>query len=282
MSLCNYTVMTIISILDFILISISIVMAFKFCKNKQQNKKITQKLLEIIFIVMTFVFLLMYPLGLWNPCTEIWDKYIGAQYAQVYIFIYYGQNGAMITLTFYKLYFVLQNTALKTTKSTNICIFFCNTIFWILPISLIIYLIIFNQGTGYIIHICAMGLLFIILFLWANILLIYKLNKVQRFSQDEQIKQLIRKITTLYSTSVFITVTYNLVLTMIMTLSDDSDWVEQHIDTLLVIAIIAFLLDIFTNFLCVMLTYNVFNDWYINLCGKIEIGCIKCLSCQIC
>ena len=234
---------------------------------------------------MTFLFLSMYAGVYWSPCYNFYGTFLTDEYGYSYLFYYYGQNGAMITLTFYKLYFILQKTEmLKTSKYTNIAILICNVIFWIIPISCILYLI--TPGRNLIvweIHLYLMIFMFIILFFWANILLIYKLNRVQQIGKDEQINQIIRKIATTYSTSVFITIIYNLLLANLLVFGDSTLRDNDAMNHVLVwLAIIAWLLDVFTNFLFVMLTYKVFNPLYIRLCGKIEILCIQCLGCQIC
>ena len=183
------------------------------------------------------------------------------------IILYVLQTYFLWLILFLRLYIVFRNSAYKLSKCT---IIFFISMFTILPIATFS---LFNpsvQSNGWRVYIIAISVfvLSILLSLSISIIFLYKLfiiYKAVQFKSDDTFLSLITKNTIL----VVISISFSVINLVVTALVPDIGYTFS----LAFIRHFMFLFDIFTNFICVTLAFQCFDNYYDIFCGLLDKKC---------
>ena len=126
-----------------------------------------------------------------------------------------------------------------------------------------------SLNDSYMVIIALMFILLIILIISLLILFIVKLiNVYTRLSNDDELISAITKTTILTLASVSFTFIVPIAIIFVNTIQNETVSV--------LIGSIVSSLDMFTNFLCVMLSFNYFDNLYLMICGRMHNLCKLC------
>ena len=181
-------------------------------------------------------------------------------------YLYQLQSAVLVTILFNRLVFIFQGTPFSISKCT-IIMFITSTIIYI-TCATIANIIRCDWIAGYLIAIAL--LIYIIEIIWLNGLLIYKLYKAYKqmghnISNDPELISMITKTTILTITS-----TSTIFLLMIA--------VANNVTPFILLWFIV--IDLYSNFFSVLLSYRYYEKWYNKICGCCHNYCNK--GCQYC
>ena len=185
--------------------------------------------------------------------------------------VYVLQSFLMLITWFIRLYSAFQGTILQIHRCTMfiflsiaISLFVFGTIWgfdrdWIHPIL--------STGNAWLIAVGIMAAIFVSLLLFCCGMFIYKLIMVYRnLGSDEEFIKLITKITILNFTSILVTIT--LFVPSLVAYGWSVYWEFIHHFVILI--------NYFSNFLCILLSYTYYGDSYNRYCGWMNKRCNSC------
>eukprot|EP01084_Bolivina_argentea_P157555 274536_1 len=197
----------------------------------------------------------------------------------LYVTIYCIQSYLLLLLLFFRLYFV-----------------FCGTIYGLSKLTLKIYTILFcllpfffsiavyqigiegRWNNPLMVTIIIIGYIYIIIFASTiSILFIHKLLIMARSinANNDSLIIVVTKTSILSFISSFMTIIPPLVLMVIFIKGSDSIYYQTTTQQYIVrfIIDILFAIDVFTNFICIVLSYKFFNHSYLVICGNLDAKC---------
>eukprot|EP01084_Bolivina_argentea_P232010 391129_1 len=193
-------------------------------------------------------------------------------------FVYFTLHPYLLCLLwFIRIYIIFKDTIFALSSYLNKC---CIVWFILLPIlPFIIVLPILSMinpliimCTWNLIMIMSMALLFV-----CKLCKIYKntqkYSECQSMDANEQILKALTKTVVLGAISFLFSIL--MLLGMLCQLIMGYDYI-YGLDTELILILFT-ILDIFNNFVCVILSYNIFNERYTKLCGSMDNMCNMCL-----
>ena len=180
--------------------------------------------------------------------------------------IYTFQSAILVTILFTRLVSIFKGTELAISTIVKVTFMTLTVILVLNSIAVDIFAEIVHESyTDMTTYMYLLGfLLYITEFLWLNILFLYKLyklNKTDNVGQDKMVLKIMIKTTVLSvlsSISSFLTM---IVTAIAIAFGDESFYVQTF-------AVIFGIIDLYTNFYSVLLSYRYYDKWYQMLCGK--------------
>ena len=259
-------------VINVILLISTVPIIYKFIKAHVQNeeRKTRSTLLlfypGLIFFIFTFLAFVMILIVMLYYCSEHQSFYpkLIASFIMFYVLQLY-----MLLLTLWiRLYYVLHGTFQAFSKVT---ISIMTIIFISILVLSVAGVIIYNiyYQIGYWLVYFTLFLLLILIFSVVT-MYIYKLLVIYKnMMSDAKLIEIITKTTMLTIISIFATL-----LSPIMLVMQKRTNMNQVIDGQMIQNLV-FYSDIYTNFLCIVLSYRYFDTYYIKLCKGTHSCCEK-------
>eukprot|EP01084_Bolivina_argentea_P227751 384698_1 len=241
---------------------------------KNMNRKIKYLVLSFLITTVLSIFLNI-PFAFSQCYLQELKLYI----AYMWMPFWSSQSFLLLIIFFYKLIHVFMKTQLRVRNTTEKIYKLC---FIALPLYAVLVLcLIFPlqllQKAPLISMVLFIGciLSYILLSISMIILFTHKLTQTYKQSvSDESIITAITKLTLLTTISITFTFIDGILSAAVLGVSTDSKyhiWID-------ILSDYATVLDTFTNFCCVVLTFQSFKRYYIVLCGCCEFGCRCCVQ----
>lgn len=210
----------------------------------------------LLFIIIFIEFISMIPYTI-NLCHDIKDALIFSIIcSQAYVY----QNLILIGWFFYRLEYIFRATSLALSKSIIISFVVIYTLFCLFSI---ISGILWKLGVSSSLFVTAV--FFMVLFtILLVVVFIYKLFKIFKTNEDEDLLKVMRKASFL----VFISTSL-----IIFTASLGSVVHIVNSIHLYVIHSLVGIMDLYSSFLCVLFSLKYFNGYYTKVCGLCESKC---------
>ena len=229
-----------------------------------------------------FIAVIIFFISIWGDIVTILTGNILCIYEQylsftrpirtnIYTLLAYSQIYCLLYIFFIRFHHVLKPTKFKFSLLTlkiyyslfifiGICaiIIFVSSIFTSILSNTLLYAM------------AALTMMFMLILIISIIILFtMKLMKIHRNKFDEGVISVVTKIIIL--TSITLTLTFaNLVVISLRVL--------MFSPLTFILSWNVSIWDIFTNFLCMVLSYNMFNNYYLKLCGPCDTSCHHCLD----
>eukprot|EP01084_Bolivina_argentea_P265102 449237_1 len=245
-------------------------------KHEETNK--IGKICPTIFIISTALSLILHATMTSESCYGFRNRWHSATrwtYVLSYICFYIIQSFTLLIIFFNRIFNVFRKTRYRLsicTKNVYISLFIIELFCGMLMLFSIVH------STPIILWIFAATFFSLLITLMISLvsLFAYKLIQVYKHledSSDDSLVAAITKPTILVSVSVFVTFIRLISLTIRIQFLSWSDymilkWVDDYIT----------ICDIYTNFVCVILSYKVFKIYYIKLCSVSDSKCRNCWS----
>eukprot|EP01084_Bolivina_argentea_P256199 431250_1 len=244
-----------------------VLMKFIYKMQHEQLNKIG-KFCGFIFIIATYVTLFCCMMTASHDCYMLYHSSIHHVISVVYIISYIIQSFTLLVIFFNRIYNVFASTRHKLSECTTkiyiglfilelICAVFMLSTLMFVTVTLIITVLFF--------------VIFITLMISLVALFVYKLimvyNHIEKES-DSFLATAITKTTILISTSVIITVIHFISVTLHVNHYNNHafKWIDNYVAAC----------DVFTNFLCVIMSYKAFKIYYSQMCWCVEPKCRSC------
>ena len=255
--------------LTFALLMIYLI--FMFIKTKIDHSlklNLTIFYVTIIYFIVQLVTFILAGMGNKFECHNPKLKYLFINI--IGNFCYIVQTYILIGLLFYKLYKTYSNVPSLAIKKSTIRLFI---ICYIMVIVIAILYRYAPHGLPSFIRILTLlccGLLILVMVIWVFTLYLYKMCKIFKETQDDDLIHLILKTSLLAIISISFTMaTWTAVGVLIFANSIHYTFIFNLI----------FINDIYTNALCIFLAYKRFENHYNILCGVCDRKCIrKCVQ----
>ena len=257
-------------VINVIVLLSTIIITFKFIQShlaitdkEKWAKKKTIFYVSLLFICFTILSLSGLLIEISLSCIH----HIFLDYSfLIFITLYLLQSGCLLLISFIRVKYVFDTTFMKLSKCT---IRFYYIIFVILalfiPLSMI-ELIDTENDILYIITAFAASMVFLLLiFLSVSIMILFirKLIQVYKMvTKDDDLIEIITRSTILTLVSISVT----LIVLPTSGIQMQYPWILVYV----------FLFDITTNFLCIMLSFDLMKEYYVTICGCIDSQCKKC------
>eukprot|EP01084_Bolivina_argentea_P068897 125414_1 len=258
-------------ILPVVVIVVTICMippVFVYCTAYMKEKLKSPKRLfyaGLALFITIFVTFIGYIMVFINYCH---NKKLYALLVSACNLLYAMQTTMLLQILFYRLFHVFKDTMLAFSKYTIVPWISYTVLFWMVYfIGFILYFISGKVQTGSFIISTAGGLV-ILATIWLVSMFIYKLIQAHKLCQSTADGRKLVNVVTKTSLLCFIS-TFNIMLTCIV-LPLVSSSGSIHLDFLFRIILIT---DMFTNFLCILLSYSYFGSSYQIFCGCCHTKC---------
>ena len=264
-------------VINLLILLLTIPLTIKFLKthfkkNQNQKQKQPQYLFYagIAFVLTTYIILIADTISIFfYECNHMWWML----FMLIFGFTYTLQIMLVLIILFLRVYFIFQTSAYAISKATI-------GIFLIVFVSIppTVGVVEFWYHTSHHSESSSIGLAicyFVNILVMLSLLLLFihklftiygHLPKIEDIKQSETHRSLMRVITrtvVLTSISVIFTLTASIGFITI----DKLNKLGFMIVTIMVV------IDVFTNFVCILLSYAYFNDYYDKLCGRFDIFC---------
>eukprot|EP01084_Bolivina_argentea_P029665 55077_1 len=243
-------------------------------RSKSQKLSETIVILRNMCFICTGITLLLYNVIRWRFCLpQLLYNFTDYYYIFSLLFhLFYGISSCSVeALMFYHLIKIFNATTFELsnfTKNTYIVLISLNMIFVVIVAILNVFLPFYILDAG--IYGLMTGVLFfgyIVIMISLTLTAITKLIKVYRLSNKEKLIHAITKMTLLMMIS--LTTTLIILILNIVYSTNPTEW-----NTF--IANVAGSVDVWTNFLNVMLSFKIFDKYYTKWCGIMDSKCHKC------
>eukprot|EP01084_Bolivina_argentea_P172358 298567_1 len=268
------------TVINIILFISSLYLIVKYViaeRRKPENIKTPKCLLSsyIVFFIISSLLLLLWPLFMIDPCYNIlntieWATILAIIGSILYLIV---QIYLLWLVMFIKLYYVFKESRYALSKCTVRSFI---ALFIILPFIMFIAVIIGISMSG------ATGVILLLLYATfsgiLSYLFVYKLVKIykdtQQFDESGVINPNNRILSTITRASLlaFISFSFSLINPIVSYIVYDE---ESYFDDF--ISAVIMLMDIYTNVICVILTYGPFTTQYMTCCGVCDKQCKICL-----
>lgn len=283
----------VLTLINAVLFFISVYTLYKFCRdyyrgNKNGNSKKHNKKTRKILFVSGSIFFVFSSFGLLATLTNIMSicfhgsdtNYLDFHH-WIYFIIFYGiQTYFLWLILFLRLKYVFEGSIYKLSKLTvRIHI----VIFIFIPIIAPCLLLILSYIKSNLIYTILLLLLFIFIIIFSmslSILFIYKLYNVFKINQQHKNSKLLQTISKSTILAIIsLSLTFLTPITMLMCFysihhsqsTNNQRSISMEIATSILAVICLF--DVFTNYFCILLSYNCFDKLYGKLCGKFDTKC---------
>ena len=223
----------------------------------------------IIFFIISFLASIAFIIGSLAKCqNHMIDELASIIESMLYVF----QILLLIGILYYRCSLIFKDTPFSLHKRTTISFwtFYILTTFILFSASFSFQ---FGPGEIAVIIIALAGVLALGLIIWANIIFISKVYTIFKYSNDqtEDLTKVVTKTSFLAFISTFITF-MTFVVGGIDPVLNNIYW------NLFTVWMIMF--DVYSNFFCIVLSYDYFDEYYHKLCGKCDTKLRR--SCQGC
>eukprot|EP01084_Bolivina_argentea_P132102 233113_1 len=288
------------TLINLLLYLSTIYTIYKFCKNYQRDiDKNTPKLLSysvFVFFISSLIILLLEFRNAMDICFHgIIDHLDATEW--IYFIIFYGLQTYLLWLVLYlRLKYVFDGSEYSLSHGV---VKFCKIVFSLIPMTAPFYLIIvwFMHDDKSTIILLSMPFVFIISFsCFLAFTFVHKLVQLFKTTEtdqnrtnetcaesmlDNKLLSMITKSTILALVSLSMTVCTPISLLFGYYAISRTDNQVIHEVGCLVLAFIT-LADVYTNYLCILMSYNCFHKMYVSMCikcdKKCKMYCIKKLS----
>ena len=284
----------VLTLINAILFFISVYTLYKFCRdhyktNKNGNSKKRNKKTSKILFISGSIFFVFSSFGLLATLTNIMSicfhgsdtNYLDFNHWIYFIISYSIQTYFLWLILFLRLKFVFQGSIFKLSKLTvRIHII----IFIFIPIGAPCLFLILSYIQSTLIYTILLLIIFVFIIIFSmslSILFIYKLLNVFKINQKHNSKllQTISKSTILAIISLSLTfltpITMLLCFYAIHHSQNENKNGERTLSMEIATSILAVicLFDVFSNYFCILLSYNCFDGLYRKVCGKFDKKC---------
>ena len=245
----------------------SIYALYTFLRNQHSQNKSILFWIGIIYIFLTSIMSLSFATSIIYQILSCWR--INNSIFTVNITLYALQIYILGLLLLSRVYIAFKGSVYRLSK----CTVYSLAIFFISCLLLVIVLLSPIWDNNDALFFTLIGLLFfatIIFCLWISSLFIYKLYKVTKGvddKNDNKLLPLITKNTILAMFSIGATL-FAIMIWVISFWKFTYGWQ--------VVYALAFYFDIYSNFICVMMMYSVFDKYYQKCCKSVDIKCTQC------
>jgi len=261
-------------VINCLILLLTIPLTIKFLKThfQKQSKKQPQYLFYpgIIFVLTAYIVMIADTISIFfYDCNHMWWML----FMLIFGFTYTLQISLVLIILFLRVYFIFKTSAYALSKLT-ICIFMITFI----SLPPIVGVVEFWYHTShhsdessialaicYFINILIMTSL-LILFIHKLFTIYGHLPAIQDIKQSDTHRSLMRVITrTVVLTSISVIFTFIASIGFIT--------INKLNKLGLMIVAVLVIIDVYTNFVCILLSYTYFNDYYDKLCGKFDLFC---------
>ena len=252
----------------------SLYIIFKFIQHRIQSAKKRSPAclfyLGLLFLIVSSITLFLWTFLFIFICYPLEGDFIISLMATLCYAIF--QFYLLWLVMYIRLYSVFKESVHRISKCTNTCMVVLFILLPILMYALIVIFFHFDQtGTGK--SIWFAFLIFAAVSLLFSLLFIGKLYKIQRHSNvaSKESPVMIAMTKTIilalfsFSVSVFVAIISYFLY----------DYKTKYLSMWILNALLI-ILDIYSNFICVALSYSIFNEQYTKCCGRIDEKCRKC------
>eukprot|EP01084_Bolivina_argentea_P061797 112969_1 len=258
----------------FIMLLITIAFTIKFCRNEQETRTSLPKILyrtSIAFIVASILLFMAYICKTISECYT--PRVYYDQFAVLWSSLYLIQWIGLLSILFFRLQWVFNSTIYQLTKytATIYIILFC---FLSVVVFFAITVYYFVDKFYYTLLSIVAFVMVLISLIAVTVLFIYKLYKVYKSDRTKQgnndflndLLLVITKNTTLALTSIGFSVLIAIALSIALSNKLSDEYADALVDSF-------YLLDITSNFLCIMLSFSMNKSYYYVICGCIDRKC---------
>ena len=199
---------------------------------------------------------------------------LGAKIAMPRFYIYALQSITLTFVLFERLVFIFKDTQFRLSQCTIILYISLVIIGSLTVVTAFSMQLFFDTQYQFIALVLSSfaALDYVFLVIWLNVLFVRKVSRVQASSNMNKNNRQKLLDTIIKSTILCITSTSFIILYLVVYL--------VYVGTsgsliLFVVTTPLFIADLYSNFLCVLLSYSYFNRWYYKLCGKCHRQCIS-------
>eukprot|EP01083_Nonionella_stella_P087832 244520_1 len=238
-------------------------------RNEEQTLR-TDRITGYIFIIFTILGIACHGTYTVLECYD--TEYLFYIVLAMYNLSFGVQSYLLLLIFFNKLKAIFNRSPRRLSNLTKACY---NIMFVVLPLYMVVTIAIYVIDPAIVIESLYFGVIFLILFIALitslailfiyKLLSVYKCNAINLNQYDPELVAVITKTTILMG----ISVTTTLIDTINTIISDDNSvyaWICYLITTV----------DLFTNFLCIMLQFKPFKHYYILLCSCFDTKCRLC------
>eukprot|EP01083_Nonionella_stella_P025458 70105_1 len=185
---------------------------------------------------------------------------------------FYGAQVILVwVVLFLRLCFIFKNSVFKLSNCTKAS--FTITLATMPTLLIICFLPVWPTMESLYIASSVLLLLAVIISIWLTVLFSFKLYKVQtsrlNVNDDDELLSMITKNTVLATVSILVTV---------IAVCGNTIYVAFQSEYMLYASLFVFLLDHYTNFVCIFLTYRFCDGYYLTLCGFVDNKCRLCYA----
>ena len=253
---------------------------YKFIKHFGEEANKISRLLyhsgNAFFVISVITLILAIPIDFTcsrSTMLEYWDKAFQVLYGlQCYL---------LLLVWFIRLYYAFNNSQFKLSRCTVMFIIISAIIGFIGLMYCLLFHDVYNK-TGFII-LTIFLIAFVAWMIFLVALFIYKLVQVYKsVSVNSNLIRIITKITILSVMSIFFTVVHCIMVIITAAIINESSLDKETKLHLKMIGDFIHLINIFMNFICILLSYNCFDADYKYICGGLSDLCTnawhKCIG----
>ena len=252
---------------------------FRFILNRIQTKdaKISNCSFYsgLIFFIISSITLIIWNILIASRCYDFDEFAYFSLLITAWILYAYVQLYLLWVVMFIRLYFVFEDSAFALKRGTvilSICLFACLPI--LMLIVYVILLVLSVVGLGNVQIVWFLFLFYGLISLAFSFVFVSKLYQILKLSPIQSIDNGLLKAITKTTILALISFIMTAVMTFMIFLIGDG--VSRH-KSLWLLQIMLIIMDIYSNFICVVLTYKMFDNQYRRCCGCADEKCRKCL-----
>ena len=279
---CSVFELVILTIFSIICIGLECIVVYIFYRLIAERNNIvaemskTSQRLGILFVIATFLWIATHSSAQWLEFCFLSSDFLWDIWSTIATLLYVIQTFILLIIFFEKLTVVFEGTQFIVSSFTKTMY---KIIFSFIPIGTIIAISLYQSKLIFSIFAGILLFMFISLMISLVILFVFKLIQVYKqlgmnaddnkeIHGNKSVVSAITKTTILTSTSIIITF-LNGIVAMIRLNNPNNAYLAW-------IANLFVLLDVYTNFLCVIMCYKAFGRYYKNFCKCFDIKCRKC------
>ena len=266
-----------LGVLNIILLIIGLLFTWKFISNDKKNKKSLPKSiynLSIIFVVISILLLISFITKTIAECYVTEDVHLRMN--NIWSILYVLQWFLLLAILFFRLHSIFNNTAYQLGKCVKRTYGVAFTLMFITFIIGLITAFVINDEALYTICVILLYLIALSISIGITWLFSYKIYRIyqsgKRTDNDDMEQNDNSFITVLARNSVlaFISIGTSLFTTIIYIIIEGSGLNSKNNEIADGIINFCYLIDMASNFMCIMLSFTENNNIYYAICGRID------------
>ena len=193
-------------------------------------------------------------------------------------YLYVIQGVILLAILFQRLVLIFKHRRVSTLAISRCTIRIFCSLFTSVIISASIGTLFYTSSETYNIGVYLLllaALEYLLMIIWLNSLFIHKICRVYaKNRQDAQLLDMTMKTTILCAVSTIFALLFMTARFLVLYNIGLIGSLQSHL-----INAFIFFADLHTNYLSVLLSYNHFNKWYLNICGCCHSQCVSCWGC---